>query len=410
MAKFLRISSNYLKKNSLNLSRVASQRQGFATTSCRPQDVIEKNLFTPGPLNTHADTRAAMQQDFGSRDKEFIDCIKYIRTSLISFAGLSPDKFTCIPMQGAGTMGVESVIGTTVPRDGKMLICTNGAYGDRIGQIAKVLGINAVVHKDIETEATNVKKVEEVLKNDQSITNVAMVHCETTTGVFNPIEEVGQVVRQHAPNAAFFVDAMSSFAAVPIDFEKAGIDFLVSSANKCTEGVPGFSFILANIEKLLKCEGNARSLSLDALGQYKGFLDNGQFRFTPPTHVLMAFRKAIEIQKEEGGVEGRSKRYQENRKILKAGMNEMGFKELLKDSDQGYIITSFYYPDHPNFDFEAFYKRLSEKGQVIYPGKVSQAACFRIGNIGQLYPDDMIVLLKCIKEVCNEMNIPLPLA
>ena len=144
--------------------------------------------------------------------------------------------------------------------------------------------------------------------NDKSITNVAMVHCETTTGIFNPTQEIGQVVRQHAPNAVFFVDAMSSFAAVPIDFEKSGIDFLVSSANKCTEGVPGFSFILANIDKLMKCEGNARSLSLDALAQYKEFLANGQFRFTPPTHVLMAFRKAIEIQKDEGGVEGRSQR------------------------------------------------------------------------------------------------------
>ena len=152
------------------------------------------------------------------------------------------------------------------------------------------------------------KKIEEILMNDKAITNVAMVHCETTTGIFNPIQEVGQLVRKHAPNAIFFVDAMSSFAAVPIDFEKCCIDFLVSSANKCTEGVPGFSFILANIDKLLKCEGNARSLSLDALAQYKGFADNGQFRFTPPTHVLMAFRKAIQIQKEEGGVEGRSQR------------------------------------------------------------------------------------------------------
>ena len=160
------------------------------------------------------------------------------------------------------------------------------------------------------------KKIEEILINDKSITNVAMVHCETTTGIFNPIQEVGQAVRKHAPNAVFFVDAMSSFAAVPIDFEKCGIDFLVSSANKCTEGVPGFSFILANVEKLLKCEGNARSLSLDALAQYKGFVANGQFRFTPPTHVLMAFRKAIEIQKEEGGVDARSRRY-ENRSSSK---------------------------------------------------------------------------------------------
>ncbi|XP_028396013.1 uncharacterized protein LOC114520017 [Dendronephthya gigantea] len=408
MAFLLRQSTKCLR-NSLNFQPAFQQWRWLSVTGARSQD-DGKNLFTPGPLNTHADTREAMQKDFGSRDKEFIECIEFIRTSLVAFAHLPDDKFTCIPMQGAGTMGVESTIGTTVPRDGKILICSNGAYGDRIGAISKVLGINSVIHKDIETEPTNLRKVEEILANDKAITNVAMVHCETTTGIFNPIEDVGQLVRKHAPNAAFFVDAMSSFAAVPINFEKAGIDFLVSSANKCTEGVPGFSFILANVEKLEKCEGNARSLSLDALAQYKGFRENGQFRFTPPTHVLMAFKRAIELQKEEGGVEGRSKRYQENRKILKSGMKEMGFRELLKESDQGYIITSFYYPDHPNFRFEDFYTRLSEKGQVIYPGKVSQASCFRIGNIGQLYADDMKVLLKCVRDVCSDMNIPLPLA
>lgn len=402
-------SLSHLRKYSFRFPRTLTSIRGYATTDSRNQGFVEKKLFTPGPLNTHMDTRAEMQHDYGSRDKDFINCIEYIRKSLVNFAELPPEKFTCIPMQGAGTMGVESVIGTTVPRGGKILVCTNGAYGDRIGVIAKTLGIDAVIHKDIETESTNVEKVEEILMNDKSITNVAMVHCETTTGIFNPINQIGPLVRKHAPNAAFFVDAMSSFAAVPIDFEKSGIDYLVSSANKCTEGVPGFSFIIANIEKLLSCEGSARSLSLDAVAQYKGFNANGQFRFTPPTHVLMAFRKAIQLQQAEGGVEARSQRYQQNRKIIKDGMREMGFKELLKESDQGYIITSFYYPNHPNFDFEEFYERLSSKGQVIYPGKVSQANCFRIGNIGQLYPDDMKTLLSCVEEVCNELKIPLPL-
>lgn len=157
-------------------------------------------------------------------------------------------------------------------------------------------------------ESTNVKKVEEILISDKSITNVAMVHSETTTGIFNPIDKIGALVRKHAPNATFMVDAMSSFGGVPIDFEKCAIDFLVSSANKCIEGVPGFSFVIANKEKLLRCDGWARSVSLDALAQYKGLEANGQFRFTPPTHTLMAFQKAIQIQNEEGGVMARSQR------------------------------------------------------------------------------------------------------
>ena len=198
---------------------------------------------------------------------------------------------------------------------------------------------------------------------------------------------------------------MSSFGAVALDLEKARVDFLVSSANKCIEGVPGFSFAICRGEELARCEGQARSLSLDLFAQWKGLESNGQFRFTPPTHTILAFEKALEELAEEGGVAGRAARYSGNYDTLVAGMGALGFKEYLPREDQGYIITSFRYPTHPAFDFTEFYTRLSEKDLVIYPGKVSDADCFRIGNIGRIEQDDVKNLLTAIASVLEEMGI-----
>jgi 2-aminoethylphosphonate-pyruvate transaminase len=205
----------------------------------------------------------------------------------------------------------------------------------------------------------------------------------------------------------FFVDAMSSFGAVPLKPAEWGIDYLVSSANKCIEGVPGFSFALARREALLATRGFARSLSLDLLAQLEGLEANGQFRFTPPTHALLAFSQALQELDEEGGVQARAARYKRNYEVVAAGMREQGFEEYLRREDQGYIINSYLYPDHPNFKFEAFYNILNEKGFVIYPGKLSAADCFRIGNIGRLNEADMRGLLGAIRETLAEMKVGL---
>lgn len=305
---------------------------------------------------------------------------------------------------------MEAVLTTTTPREGgKVLIIENGSYGKRMAKICEVAGIETVVLHGEEDSKADLAEVEKILKSDQSITNVTMVHCETSTGVFHPVEAVGKLVKEHAPGASFFVDAMSSFGAVPLNLDLANIDFMVSSANKCIEGVPGFSFVLGKIESLMRCKGWARSHCLDIVDQYEGLEKNGQFRFTPATHAMLAFRKALSVFKAEGGVTGRANRYMENCHVLQAGMRKLGFKKFLDDTHEGYIITSYYNPKHFNFDFDEFYNRLNSKNQVIYPGKVSSADCFRIGNIGRLYPEDMEHLLECIKEVLGEMNIPLPL-
>ncbi|XP_071793265.1 2-aminoethylphosphonate--pyruvate transaminase-like [Asterias amurensis] len=370
----------------------------------------DKKLYTPGPLNVSLSTKEAMLVDLGSRDLEFMDTVKYIRSKLLEIAGVSSDDFTSVPVQGSGTFAIEAVFTTSVPRtNGKVLVLENGAYGVRIGQILNALGIQTKTLKFLEDEKVDVKMVEKELMKDQSFTNVAMVHSETSSGVLNPIKEIGVLVEKHLPDASYLVDAMSSFGAIDIDMEGSNIDFLVSSANKCLEGVPGFSYAICRKERLRKCKGWSRSLVLDLVAQWEVLERTGQFRFTPPTHAMLAFRQALLEYEKEGGLSGRAQRYKENCQIIRDGMKSFGFKTLLDASHEGYIITSFYFPQHSNFDFQDFYSGLKEKGQVIYPGKVTKAACFRIGNIGHLFPRDMRHLLSCVKEVCRDMDITLPM-
>jgi 2-aminoethylphosphonate-pyruvate transaminase len=364
----------------------------------------DKLLFTPGPLTTSATVKAAMQRDLGSRDAEFIAVVREVRARLVAVAGGAEDVFTAVIVQGSGTFGIEATLTTCVPRDGKLLVVVNGAYGARMVQIARVAGVAVEAYRVGEDEAPSPAEVARRLAADPGITHVAVVHCETTTGMFNPVEEIGRAVR--AAGRKLIVDAMSSFGAVPLDLEAAGVDYLVSSANKCIEGVPGFSFVLARRAALAETEGWARSVTLDLHAQWRGLEENGQFRFTPPTHALLAFRQALAELEAEGGPAGRAERYKANREVCRAGLRRLGFQEFLPgDLGRGYIITSFRFPEDPRFDFATFYRRLSDRGFVIYPGKVSNADCFRIGHIGRLGPEQSAALIDAIEAVLGEMGL-----
>jgi len=363
----------------------------------------EKILFTPGPLTTSRTVKQAMLCDLGSRDHAFIGIVRDIRERLVALAGASSGEYEAVPLQGSGTFGIEAVLTSTVPRDGKVLVVVNGAYGHRMVKICEVAGVACTALEFSENIVPDVSAVAEALDADAAISHVAIVHCETTTGIMNPIAEIGAVVK--AAGRVYFVDAMSSFGAIPIDVAACHIDYLVSSANKCIEGVPGFSFVIAKHDTFMGTEGYARTLSLDLLAQWKGLEANGQFRFTPPTHILLAFHQALLELEQEGGVEGRAARYRRNYEVLVEGMEAMGFSEYLPRELQGYIITSFRYPEHPNFDFESFYGRLNNRDCVIYPGKVSGADCFRIGNIGRIFEADVGALLAAIRETLVEMKI-----
>jgi 2-aminoethylphosphonate-pyruvate transaminase len=365
----------------------------------------DKALFTPGPLTTSQTVKQAMLRDLGSRDTEFIEIIRDVRRRLVSLCA-SPEEYTAVLMPGSGTFGVEATFSSVIPPKGKLLILINGAYGSRIHKIADVHHITNTKLIYPENTQPDPAEMQAALKNDSTITHVAVVHSETTTGILNPIEIYGKIAKSHG--CTYIVDAMSSFGAYPIDLKQCGIDYLISSSNKCIEGVPGFSFILARKEALNAIRGFARTLSLDLLAQWEGLEGDGQFRFTPPTHVILAFHQALLELEAEGGVQARGQRYRQNYAITLDAMQEMGFEPYVEESKRGYTITSFYYPRHPNFNFQTFYKSLSDKGHIIYPGKLSHADCFRIGHIGRLTAMDVKALMAAVAETLVEMNVELP--
>ena len=365
----------------------------------------DKALFTPGPLTTSRTVKQAMLRDLGSRDDEFIELVREVRRRLLALAAADAGTYTAVLMQGSGTFALESVAGSVIAPHGRLAVLVNGAYGDRMVMIARRLGIDVVELRCAENVPVDADVVDELLAGDKSVTHVAVVHCETTTGIMNPVDEIGSVVARH--RRALIVDAMSSFGAYPLEMAEWGIDYLVSSSNKCIEGVPGFAFVLAQTEHLKATRGYARSVSLDLLAQYEGLERDGQFRFTPPLQAILAFHQALVELDGEGGVAARAARYQRNHEMTVRSLADLGFRTYVPGPFQGYIITSFLYPDHPAFDFQRFYKALSDRGYVIYPGKLSHADCFRIGHIGRLEVSDVVGLTRAIGEVLTSMGIQL---
>eukprot|EP00038_Savillea_parva_P012541 m.205358 g.205358 ORF g.205358 m.205358 type:complete len:743 (+) comp22903_c0_seq1:64-2292(+) len=340
-----------------------------------------KLLFTPGPLTTSIAVRTAMAStDLGSRDSVFIALQQSVRQGLLEVGGVA-DTHECVLLQGSGTYAVEAVVGCAVPRGGSALVISNGAYGDRIADICKRLEIT---HRTLAipwTEAPSADAVAEELAAHPADV-VFMIHHETTAGIINPVSDIAQVLTH---NEIFVVDSMSGFGGLPLSLDR--VDFMVSSANKCIPGVPGFAFALARREALLATEGNARSLALDLLDQWRGFEKNGQFRFTPPTHALLAFSEALREHKARGGVAANHARFTENQAIITKGLAQHGFHTFIRPELQSPIITAFEYPS-PDFNFDVFYDALSADGFVIYPGKMPDRKCFRVGNIGEIYPAD----------------------
>jgi 2-aminoethylphosphonate-pyruvate transaminase len=352
-------------------------------------------LLTPGPLSTTHRVKRQMLRDWCTWDNDYNQIVQQIRSQLVKLATVQ-EGYTATLMQGSGTFSVESAIGSVIPADGKLVVLVNGEYGRRIGQIANKLGISTVTIDSSELAAPDPQALDKVLQEDPQITHVAMVHCETTTGMLNPIKAIGDIAKKY--KKVFIVDAMSSFGGIAIDMAELHIDFLVSSANKCIQGVPGFGFVLAKRSSMIAIEGLSRSVSLDLYDQWRCMEDNGgKWRFTSPTHVVRAFAEALKELDGEGGIVARQQRYGENQHALVVGMQRLGFEPLLDAQLQSSIITSFHNPQHPNYNFNTFYEVLKEKGFVIYPGKVSQADCFRIGTIGDVWPSDIDKLIEAVE-------------
>lgn len=362
----------------------------------------EYKLLTPGPLTTTDTVKQEMMFDHCTWDDDYKQITQKIRKGLLELGHVSEPEYTSILMQGSGTFGVESVLTSIIGNNDKVLIVANGSYGMRMTDICRHANIPFTLYKQDNNKQPDPNKVLKMLAQDTTITHVAMVHSETTTGILNDIQSVGKVVKE--AKKVFIVDAMSSFGGVDIPVKDWGIDFLISSANKCIQGVPGFSFILANQKLLEASAGKARSLSLDLYDQWKGQNKDGKWRFTSPTHVVLAFAKAMEELQEEGGIPARHARYANNQKLLTEKFEELGFKAYLNPSVQGPIITTFSYPENSQFTFQQMYDYIKEQGYVLYPGKVLDADTFRVGNIGEIYSDDIEKLAVIMKEFLKEVQ------
>jgi len=362
----------------------------------------EPYLLTPGPLTTAMATKEAMLRDWGSWDSDFRAMTAFLRESLLDIAHAG-EEFDCVPLQGSGTYCVEAMLGSLVPRNGKVLVLANGVYGQRMVTILGYLNRATVVIDKGEYLPPSAQEVDACLAADPSITHIVIVHCETSSGILNPIEEIAQVTERHGRK--LLIDSMSAFGAIPLDATQIRYEAFVSSANKCIEGVPGFGFVIARKRALETAKGQSHSLSLDIHAQWTVMNRTGQWRFTPPTHAVAAFIKALSLYAEEGGQPARLARYMRNRDVLVTGMQALGFETLLSERWLSPIIVTFFSPEDPAFDFAPFYEAMKARGFIIYPGKLTVVDSFRIGCIGQVDAAVMQGVVHAARESLETMGV-----
>ena len=362
----------------------------------------EAILLTPGPLTTTLRTKLAMLRDWGSWDSEFIAVTARVRKSLLDIIH-GHDTHVVVPLQGSGTFSVEAAVTTVVPKDGHILVLDNGAYCKRAAKLSTLMGRRTTLAPFDEASVVSPESLEQLLKADPSITHVVMIHCETGAGVLNPLQEVSDVCQRH--KRGLIVDAMSSFAALEIDARRLHFDALIAASGKCLEGVPGMGFIFIRRDLIDQCAGNSTSLAMDLHDQYVYMEKTGQWRFTPPTHVLVALDEAIAQFEEEGGQPARLARYQSNCQTLIQGMARLGFKPFLAPEIQAPIIVTFHAPRDARYEFKKFYEATKQYGFILYPGKLTQIETFRVGCIGAIGPVEMEQAVHAVSQAMQQMGI-----
>src|SRR5476651_114524 len=362
----------------------------------------EPILLTPGPLTTSRRTRQSMMVDWGSWDDRFNQLTASLCEQLLAIIN-GADSHHCVPLQGSGTFAVEAAIGTLVPRDGKVLVLINGAYGQRLAKICAVLGRSFSTFETAEDQPSTAVDVERLLLADPTVSHVALIHCETSTGILNPLPPIAEVVKSHGKR--LIIDAMSSFGALPIDAREVPFDALIAASGKCLEGVPGMGFVFADKQSLAAAQGHCHSLAMDLFDQHSYMVRTGQWRFTPPTHVVAALHEALLQYNEEGGLPARHQRYTRNCQALLDGMAELGLRSFLPAAIQAPIIVTFHAPKDPRYQFKEFYERVKAKGFILYPGKLTQVETFRVGCIGHVNPPEMHAAVAAIAEVLQEMEV-----
>jgi len=359
-------------------------------------------LLTPGPLTTTLATKAAMLRDWGSWDTAFNEVTARVRAKLVDIIHAG-DTHVCVPMQGSGTFSVEAAVNTLVPRDGHVLVLINGAYGKRLARLTTMMGRKTTTFETADDVPTTADDVERMLAKDPSITHVGLIHCETSTGIENPLQEIAAVVARRGRR--LIVDAMSSFGALPIDARATPFDALVAASGKCVEGPPGMGFVIVRRSTLEGCEGRSSSLALDLHDQWVYMEKTTQWRYTPPTHVVVAFNAALEQFVAEGGQPGRLARYTANADALVTGMQALGFRSFLDAAIQAPIIYTFHAPADPAYEFRRFYGEVRDRGFILYPGKLTQVETFRVGCIGAIGPSEMRQAVLAVGDALRAMGI-----
>jgi 2-aminoethylphosphonate aminotransferase len=356
---------------------------------------IKRNiLLNPGPATTSDSVkRSLVVPDICPREKEFCEVVREIRSDLVKIAH-GDDSYTCILFAGSGTSVMDAAINSVVPPGKKIAIINNGAYGERMVKIAQAYHLDFVEIKYEYGGKINLTEIAGTLKKDQTIACLAMVHHETTTGLLNPIKEVGEIVKEN--NCVFIVDTISSFAGIPIDIKDCKIDFMMSTSNKCIQGMAGVAFIICKKSELEKLKDYPpRSYYLNLYNQYESFEKTGQSQFTPPVQILYALKQAIKEYFKEGGL-NRYQRYTENWMVLRQGLLDLGFKLFHEADDESHILLTVYDPELPGYNFEAMHDYLYARGFTIYPGKIGNKNTFRLANMGEIDTKDIKKFLKAL--------------
>jgi 2-aminoethylphosphonate-pyruvate transaminase len=362
-------------------------------------------LLTPGPLTTTLRTKLAMLRDWGSWDADFNALTAEVRRNLLAVAHAG-DSHVAVPLQGSGTFSVEAAVATLVPHDGHLLVLDNGAYCKRLGRVATLMGRRTSIAPHAEDSPVDAAMLEARLAADPSITHVGLIHCETGTGVLNPLAAVAAVCERHG--RGLIIDAMSSFGALPIDARELRFDALVAASGKCLEGVPGMGFVLIRKAVLEACAGRSTSLAMDLHDQHAYMERTGQWRFTPPTHVVAALAEAIRQFNEEGGQPARLARYRANCAELVKGMAALGLRPFLEPAVQAPIIVTFHAPQDPAYSFMRFYAAAKARGFILYPGKLTEVDTFRVGCIGAIDQQVMRQTVAAVAESLAELGVRLP--
>ena len=359
-------------------------------------------LLTPGPLTTSLETKQAMLRDWGSWDASFNAITASICKDLVDVVK-GAGTHVCVPLQGCGTFSVEAALANLVPRDGKVLVPQNGAYCQRILKILTYLGRAHASIDLAEDQHPTGAMLDEAFARDPAITHVAQVHCETGTGILNPLPDIAAACARHGKG--LILDAMSSFGAIDIDASKYPVDAVIGASGKCIEGAPGMGFVIARQAVLEKCQGNSHSLAMDLHDQWTYMQKTTQWRFTPPTHVVAAFRVALDQFKAEGGTTARGARYRKNCDTLIDGMAALGFRSFLPRNVQAPVIVTFHAPGDAAYAFKPFYEKVKARGYILYPGKLTKVETFRVGCIGAIDANEMRNAVSAIAEALRDLGV-----